>query len=411
MKPIPVTVLSGFLGAGKTTILNHVLANREGLRVAVIVNDMSQVNIDAQLIRNGNAALSRTDEKLIEMTNGCICCTLRADLLKEVAALARENRFDYMLIESTGISEPLPVAETFAFADENGQSLADHAQLDTMVTVVDAYNFLRDIKAGEDLKERGLEANQNDERTITDLLVDQVEFANVLLLNKIDLVSSSDLDRLETLLHQMNPMARILRIEQGRVPVNAILHTGLFNLEEAANSPEWLKELPGEHVPETEEYGIGSFVYTARRPFHPQRLMDILGKDFFPGVIRSKGYVWLSSRHNYASLWSQAGPVINIAYAGTWWATVPKEEWPDDPTLRQEVEAITESEYGDRRQELVFIGIDMDRHQICTQLDAALLTDEEMALGWEQWQSFPNPFAAMDQTWAMSQQHQHVHAH
>jgi G3E family GTPase len=411
MKPIPVTVLSGFLGAGKTTVLNHVLANREGLRVAVIVNDMSQVNIDAQLIRNGDAALSRTDEKLIEMTNGCICCTLRADLLKEVAALAQEERFDYVLIESTGISEPLPVAETFAFADETGQSLAESARLDTMVTVVDAYNFLRDVKAGEDLKDRELQANTNDERTITDLLVDQVEFANVLLLNKIDLISSSDLERLDAILHQMNPMAHILRIEQGRVPVNAILHTGLFHLEEAANSPEWLKELPGEHVPETEEYGIGTFLYTARLPFHPQRLMDILGQDFCPGVIRSKGYVWLSSRHNYASLWSQAGPVINIGYAGTWWATVPKYEWPDDSAVRQEIEALTEPEYGDRRQELVFIGIDMDRHHICSQLDAALLTDEEMALGSEQWQSFPNPFAAMDQAWEASQQHQHVHTH
>jgi G3E family GTPase len=289
MKPIPVTVLSGFLGAGKTTVLNHVLANREGLRVAVIVNDMSQVNIDAQLIRNGDAALSRTDEKLVEMTNGCICCTLRADLLKEVAALAQEERFDYVLIESTGISEPQPVAETFAFADETGQSLAEVARLDTMVTVVDAYNFLREVRTGEDLKDRELQANPDDERTITDLLVDQVEFANVLLLNKIDLVSSADLERLEALLHQMNPMARILRIEQGRVPVNAILHTGLFHVEEAANSPEWLKELPGEHIPETEEYGISTFLYTARRPFHPQRLMDILGKDFFPGVIRAPG--------------------------------------------------------------------------------------------------------------------------
>ena len=275
---------------------------------------------------------------------------------------------------------------------------------------MDAYNFLRDVRTGEDLKDRGLQANTDDERTITDLLVDQVEFANVLLLNKIDLVNSSDLERLEAVLHQMNPMARILRIEHGCVPANAILHTGLFDLEEAAHSPEWLKELPGEHVPETEEYGISNFLYTARRPFHPQRLMDILGKNFFP-VIRSKGYVWLSSRHNYASLWSQAGPVINIGYAGTWWATVPKDEWPDDSVLRQEIQALGEPEYGDRRQELVFIGIDMDRHAIWTQLDAALLTREEMALGWEQWQSFPNPFVAMDQAWEASQQGQHVHTH
>jgi len=393
-KKLPVTVLSGFLGAGKTSVLNHVLNNREGLRVAVIVNDMSEINIDAQLVREGGAQLSRTEERLVEMSNGCICCTLRDDLLAEVARLAQENRFDYLLIESSGISEPLPVAETFTFPiDADGNGLFNLTRLDTMVTVVDALNIMRELESLDSLADRGMEATPHDERTIVDLLVDQIEFADVLLINKIDLVDDTQQQRLCTLLYKLNPGARILVVEHGRVALAEILNTHRFDFDRASTFSEWLSGEP--HTPETEEYGIGSFVYQARRPFHPQRLMDVLEGDKLLRVLRSKGFIWLATRHDAVGIWSQAGEVITLEYGGQWWASTPREEFPNDPAMRIEIEKQFVGEYGDRRQELVLIGIEMDQPAIRRALDGCLLTESEMALGWQAWSRYPDPFAAI----------------
>jgi G3E family GTPase len=391
-KPLPVTVLSGYLGAGKTTVLNHVLSNREGWRVAVIVNDMSEVNIDAQLVKQGASSVDRREAKMVEMTNGCICCTLREDLLEEVARLAAAGSFDYVLIESTGIGEPMPVAATFSFRDEQGRSLSDVARIDTMVTVVDAQRFLEDYASTEFLTDRGQSAGEGDERAVVDLLVDQVEFADVIVVNKCDTVSLEQRERLEAILHHLNPGARIVPATRGAVALESVLDTGLFDEEKASRSAGWAKELAGEHTPETEQYGIKSFVYRARRPFHPERFMRWLDTEW-KGVVRSKGFFWLASRMDEVGAWSQAGAAGSVTGAGFWWASAPKEAWPDegDPA-REELLADWQEPYGDRRQELVVIGMRMDEAALRAGFDQCLLTDEELALGPSEWAQLEDPF-------------------
>ncbi len=378
-------------------MLSHILNNREGKRVAVIVNDMSEINIDSATVKN-EVSLNHKEEKLVEMSNGCICCTLREDLLIEVTKLAQEGRFDNLVIESTGISEPLPVAETFTFADENGVSLSDVATLDTMVTVVDSVNFLRDYEAAQSLQETGEHLGEEDHRSVSDLLIDQVEFADVIVISKTDLAQTEEVERLKAILRTLNTHARIIAIQNGQVDISDVLDTGLFNFERAQQAPGWLKELRGEHVPETEEYGISSFSYQARRPFHPEKFYQFLHSTTqFGKLIRSKGYFWLASRPEFAGQLNQAGGIAHYGFAGMFWKAIPKEQWPTDPEYLKAIEDNWVEPFGDMRQELVFIGQGLDKAAMIEALDQCQLTEEELLAGKTLWQTLPDPFSAWEE--------------
>ncbi|TDO95907.1 zinc metallochaperone GTPase ZigA [Marinomonas balearica] len=397
IKKLPVTVLSGFLGAGKTTVLSHILNNRSNLKVAVIVNDMSEINLDATFVQQ-EVSLNRKEEKLVEMSNGCICCTLREDLLLEVRKLANEGRFDYLVIESTGISEPMPVAETFTFAGEEGVSLSDIATLDTMVTVVDAVNFLKDYEQGKYLADVGESLGEEDERSVSDLLVDQIEFSDILLISKTDLVDEKELARLSAILRTLNTEADIIPIQKGNIAIEKVLGTGKFSFEKAQQSAGWLKEMRGEHVPETEEYGIGSFSYIARKPFHPEKFYNLLHNTTQYGkLIRSKGYFWLASRPQFAGQWSQAGGVAQYGFAGMFWRALPKDRWPKDQESIDIIMKDWHEPFGDMRQELVFIGQELNKQAMIDALDQCLLSEDEVLEGQEYWRSLSDPFPKWDE--------------
>lgn len=379
MNKIPVTVLSGFLGAGKTTILNHILNNRENMKVAVIVNDMSEVNIDAQLVEKGSA-LSRTEEKLVQLSNGCICCTLRDDLVKEVTRLVENGKFDYLLIEGTGIAEPMPIAQSFSYAFEDlGVDLTKISRLDTMVTVVDGFNFYNDFGSSETLTDRDPD-NTISERSIVDLLVEQIEFANVIILNKVDLISAHQQEEMKRIIRKLNPDAKIIQADHGKIDPKEILNTHLFDFAEAAQSSGWQKELQNKHTPETDEYGIGSFVFREHRPLHPKRFKEYLSKNWDAGIVRSKGFFWLASRKNEALLLSQAGGSIVVERIGSWWASFPTKERNQHPSFQANEEYILsrwDKQWGDRMNEIVFIGQDMDEQKIRKEMEYCLCSDIE----------------------------------